>query len=112
MQDLLALREIDVVLAAGFVERFDADGLLRFKFLRDVRVGFYQAAFVSELEVGEVLLDWRDPAVADEKAFDVPFVGCSGRVVAVEDRLRDVGDVLASVGLAGEVDLSLHQLRA
>lgn len=64
------------------------------------------ALLVGELEVGVVLLFGGDPAVADQEAGEIPFVTDGpGVLVAVENGFGDVGDVLAGVGLSGDVEL-------
>lgn len=104
LEDALALRDVDVV-GAFLGEGLGADGDLLFEGVGGRGAGLDETFFVGEGEVGEVLWGGVDPAVADEEAFDVPLgLGC-GFGVAVEDGLRDVGDVLARVGFAGDVEL-------
>ena len=58
------------------------------------------ASVQRKVEVGRVLIERVDPAVADEETFER-----SGEARRCEDGLRDVGDILACVGFAGEVGL-------
>lgn len=63
---------------------------------------------VGELEVGFVLLFGRDPAVADEETRKVPFmINGSSVLVAFDNGLSNVGNVLTGVGLPGNVELKV-----
>lgn len=97
-----------------------AVGELRFA---EILLGFDLAGFggargdhggiVSVFEVGRVLVAGGGPAVADEEAFEGPGLAGAGLLadinltlfVTVDDRRGDVGDVLASVGFAGNINL-------
>lgn len=56
---------------------------------------------VRKWQVGLILFLGRDPAIADDQSAEVPLV--LSLLVAFENVLGDVWDMLTSVGLAGKV---------
>ncbi len=109
LEDPFAVRVVDVALAHG--ELLLADAQLDLELVGDVAPLRDQALLQGELEVGVVLLGRRDPAVADEQAHQVPLVLGVRKLVAGQDVLCDVGNVLAGVRLSGDVDLAGRQAR-
>lgn len=79
--------------------------LLLVEFVRIFATVFDKAGFFGVGYVGWVLVWAGDPAVTYEEAGEVPLFFCES--VAVENRGGDVGDVLAGVGFACDVDLML-----
>jgi hypothetical protein len=104
---------------AAVAQGLVADGLLFLDSRGFGAAGREKVVVVGVLQVRRVLVGPRDPAVADEEAFEVPgYVDCVDEFVeifvggllfvAFEDGAREVGDVLACVGFAGDVDLLLY----
>lgn len=106
LEDLLAYLDIDVTTLLGDGFHTNVDFL--FKREGGCAVRLEETLFVGEGEVCIVMCDWVDPAVADEEALNIPF-GLRLNV-AIENSLRDVGDVLAGVRFAGDVDLARVRL--
>ena len=78
LEYLLTLRNVDVVVSCG--HSCEADLLLGLKTGGDIRTVRDEAGFVRVRDVGGVLCDRVDPAVANEKACDVPFSAGGGGV--------------------------------
>lgn len=102
LENQLAYRDVNVtaLLSDGFHANVD----LLFELSGNCAAGFDKTFFVGEWEIREIMRCWVDPAIADEEAPKVPFG--LGLGIAIEDGLCNVGDVLASVGFAGDVDLA------
>ena len=110
LQDLFAFRVVDLVGVFGEFQL--AETLLVLEPRGEVRALLHKTLLVGELEVGVVLLSGRHPAVADEETSEVPFVtDGSGVLVAFNDGLGDVGNVLTGVGLSGDIELEIRQLK-
>lgn len=82
-----------------------ADAALRLELVGNVGSLLNQLLLVGKVDVGVVLLGRRDPAVTDEEALELPLVLGRRLLVALEDRLGDVRDVLAGKRLAREIQL-------
>jgi hypothetical protein len=68
--------------------------------------------FVSERQVGLVLLGRSDPTIANKQAPDIPNMATlSSRCifVAFQNASGDVRDILASVRFTSKINLSKHQ---
>lgn len=104
MQNSFAFGVVDLVGLDG--DFLLADTLLDFELVGEVGTLLDDALLVAKLEVGVVLLFGGDPAVADEEARKVPFViDGTGVLVAFENSLGDVGNVLTGVRLSSNVKL-------
>lgn len=56
-----------------------------------------------------VLLKWRNPSVSDEQPLKVPdatFIASRQVLIPFYNSLGDVGNILTSVRLSGEVELA------
>lgn len=104
LKNFLARGGVDVPDGAG-CQFLEADTALLLELLGNIGLLGDQVLLVGEVEVGLVLLGRRDPAVADEQALEVPLLLSLGLLVAVEDVLGDVGNVLASKRFASKVEL-------
>lgn len=106
MQNSFAFGVVDLVGLDG--DFLLADTLLDFELVGEVGALLDDILLVAKLEVGVVLLFGGDPAVADEEAREVPFVIDGASVlVAFENSLSDVGNVLTGVRLSGNVELRI-----
>jgi hypothetical protein len=87
----------------AFVQLVYAYFLLGLNALRRVCASCYEAILVRKGDVGKVLVDGRDPAVADEQALERPRCLRRVRLVAVEDCATNVGDVLSGIRFTGDI---------
>lgn len=82
---------------------FDTDSDLFFNLVSDRRPLLHNTTFVGEWKIGEILVRWINPPVADEEAFNIPLDSSVG--ISLKDSIRYVGNMLSCIRLPGKVNL-------